>query len=168
MATSDHYGTIVEAAAFFGNRLHSFAWDNATGDDRIKALNQATELIDQFDYIGEKYAVNVLGEDATCDEKQAAELTQLHAFPRGDTNDVPVEIEKACYLIAYELLDGRDPNRDLENLPMDQMAFGDARAGFVRDGNMLEHMTHLIPSPQAFNLLRPFFRERNKFTVKKV
>jgi len=167
MATSDHYGTVSEAAAYFENRLHSFAWDNATGDDRVKALNQATEYVDQFDYLDDKYAVAILGDDATNEEKQTAELSQPHQFPRGDDNDVPVDIEHATYLICIKLLDGRDPEQDLEALPMRAMRFGEAGAGYDRRGNLLEHQSHLIPSPQAWNLLVPFLRERNKFTIKK-
>jgi len=171
MATSDHYGTLAEAASFFENRLHSFAWDNATGDDRVKALNQATEYVDQFDYLNDKYAVAILLEsdpEATDDEIQAAEASQEHQFPRGTDSTVPTDIEHATYLIALKLLDGRDPEQDLEALPMKSMGFADARAGYDRSGNTLEHQAHLIPSPQAFNLLKPFFRERNRFLIKKM
>jgi hypothetical protein len=168
MATSNHYGTVSGAQTFFDNRLHSFAWENSTPDDRIKALNQATELVDQFDYIGDKYAVAILGDDATDDQKQTAELSQPMQFPRGDVNTVPVEIEQATYLIAQALLDGRNPDMDLEGLPMKSMGFADAKAGYDRTGNTLEHLAHLIPSPQAWNLLVPFLRERNKFITKQV
>jgi len=168
MATSDHYGTLAEAAAFFANRLHSFAWDNASGDDRVKSLNQATELVDQFDYLDDKYAVAILDDDATADEIQAAEASQVHQFPRGTDTTIPTDIEHATYLIALKLLDGRDPEQDLEALPMKSMGFADARAGYDRGGNTLEHQTHLIPSPQAWNLLKPFLRERNRFFIKKM
>lgn len=162
-----HYGSLVEANAFFDSRLHSYDWDIATPSDREKALTQATELIDQFDYLGQKYAVSILPEDATEEECRLAELSQPLEFPRGTVNEVPVQIEHACYLIAKALLAGRDPEMDLESLANRSASYGDVRVTYNRDGNLLEHMGHLIPSPQAWNLLKPFLREKYQFNMKR-
>jgi len=173
------YGTLSAANAFFADRLHSYDWDISTVVDRQKAMNQATELIDQFDYIGQKYPVQVAcdaitaaGTDVTSDANQlalrVAEESQDLEFPRGDSSTIPTEIETACYLIAKALLSGRDPDADLESLSVKSAAYGGVRTAYQRDGNNQEHMAHLIPSPQAFNLIRPFFRERDSFDVKRV
>jgi hypothetical protein len=170
------YGTLSAANAFFSQRLHSYDWDISTVEDRQKAMNQATELIDQFDYIGQKYAVQVvcdsLSGDITSDANQealrTAEESQPLEFPRGDSSTIPTEIETACYLIAKALLSGRDPDADLESLSVKSAAYGGVRTSYQRDGANQEHMAHLIPSPQAFNLIRPFFRERDSFDVKRV
>lgn len=163
-----YYGTVNKANAYFGARLHSYDWDQATVEDRQKSLVSATELIDQFDYVGSKYAVEVLGDDATDEEKRQAELSQPLQFPRGDSPDIPTDIETACYLIAKALLSGRDPEMDLEALSSKGVGYGDLRTSYVRDGNLQEHITHLIPSPAAWNLLRPYLRERNQFDLYKV
>ena len=173
------YGTLVDANLFFESRLHSYDWDIINVADRQKAMNQATELIDQFDYIGQKYpvqqvldSISAVSGDSTTDENQealrAAEESQALEFPRGDSTVVPTEIETACYLIAKALLSGRDPDADLESLAVRSSAYGGVRTSYKLEGKGQEHMAHLIPSPQAFNLIRPFFRERNLFDVKRV
>lgn len=125
-----NYGTVNEGNAYFDARLHAYDWDQASVADRGKALVEATELIDQFDYVGRKYAVQVavdaLGEDAdlSTDENQeilrVAELSQELEFPRGSVNTVPTEIETACYLIAKALLSGATPIKTWNHWPLNQ------------------------------------------------
>jgi len=173
-----NYGSVAEGNTFYAARLHSFDWDNAIPADKLKALVQASELIDQFDYLGQKYAVQQVIDaqddyyDWCTDEAQetlrTADLSQELQFPRGSSNTVPTEIEHACYLIAKALLSGRDPEADLENLAIRSSAYGGVRTTYQREGNNQSHISHLIPSPQAFNLICPFFRERDAFDVKRV
>ncbi len=174
---SEHYGTLVEANQFFAGRLHAFDWENALVGDRTKAMSQATELIDQLDFAGYKAAVQEYLDGLECPDvddedvqagMKAASLTQELEFPRGDDADVPVEIEKACYLIAKVLLSGRDPEADLEALTLKSTGFGDLKSTRDPVGNFHQHLTHMIPSPQAWNLLKPFLRERTAFNVKRV
>ncbi len=173
-----NYGSVNGGNAFFDSRLHSYDWDQATVADRQKALYQATTLIDQFAYVGRKYTVQAvvtaLGDtadlctDANKEALRVAELAQELEFPRGDNSTIPTEIEHACYLIAKALLSGRDPEVDLEALATKATAYGDIRTTYNRDGNHLEHVAHLIPSPQAFNLLKPFLREHYEFDSKRI
>ena len=173
------YGTLSAANIYFASRLHVYDWDISAVADRQKALQSATDLIDQFDYIGQKYPVQVVEDaitavngDCTTDANQealrVAEESQDLEFPRGDSSTIPSEIETACYLIAKALLSGRDPDADLESLSVKSAAYGGVRTAYQRDGANQEHMAHLIPSPQAFNLIRPFFREGDSFSVKRV
>lgn len=173
-----NYGTVAGGDAFFAARLHNYDWNKSTSADKLAALVQATEYIEQFQYLGQKKAVQdvltSLGEDADlCTEAnqealEAAELSQPLEFPRGTDTVVPEEITTATYLIAKALLGGRDPDADLENLAVKQAKYGGVTTSYQRDGNNQEHQAHLIPSAQAFNLIRPFFRERDLFDVKRV
>jgi hypothetical protein len=173
-----NYGSVAAGDTFFGARLHAYDWDRSTPADKLKALVQASELIDQFDYIGQKATVYTLVQasdedtDWTTDTNraliQAAEEAQPLEFPRDADSTVPTEIENATYLIAKALLSGRDPEADLENLAVRQSQYGGVKTTYQREGNNQEHLAHLIPSPQAFNLIRPFFRERDLFDVKRV
>ena len=45
-----------------------------------------------------------------------AEGSQELEFPRGADTEVPEAIRRACYEIAHTLLDGKDPELELENL----------------------------------------------------
>lgn len=163
-----YYGTVGGGNTYFSARLFSWDWQNATDDDKAKALQVAADLINQFDYLGQKYTVAILGDGVTDEERKAANLSQSNEFPRGSSNVIPAEIEQAAYLIAQKLLSGRDPELDLESLAVKFERYGTVQTSYDRSGNTQEHLAHLIPSPQAFNLLRPFFRERNVFYTKKV
>lgn len=168
----NHYGTLVDANAFFASRLFTYDWDLSSVENREKALVHATMLIDQFDYVGQKYTVQAVinAASGSCpneDDLQQAELAQPLQFPRGNSSAVPHEVEKACYLIAQSLLSGRNPDMDLEALAQNSISYGGLRAGYDRS-EIMEHVTHLIPSAEAFNLLRPFFRRRNTFEIKRV
>jgi hypothetical protein len=163
-----YYGTVDGGDAYFAARLFSWDWSQATGTDKAKALQHAADLIDQFDYIGQKYAVAILGEDADEATIDDANLSQPNEFPRGIIFEVPWEVEQAAYLIAQKLLSGRDPDLDLEGLAVKAERYGSVSSSYDREGNTQEHLAHLIPSPQAFNLLRPFFRQRNVFQTKRM
>lgn len=172
-----NYGSVSEGDTFFAARLHAYDWNKATPADKLAALVQATELIDQFNYIGCKATVYTLVQNSDEDTDwttetnraliQAAWLAQPLEFPRDADTDVPTDIENAAYLIAKALLSGRDPDADLENLAVKQSQYGGVKTTYDRSGNAQEHTAHLIPSPQAFNLIRPYFRERNLFDVKR-
>jgi len=175
---ASNYGSVSGGDIFFASRLHAFDWNKSTPTDKLAALVQATEYIELFNYIGQKAAVQTaidsLGEcvDLSTEENQEllqdAELSQPLSFPRGTDTTVPVEIEQACYLIAKELLAGRVPEADLENLSVKSASYGGVRTTYERGSNVLnEHLSHLIPSAHAFLLIRPFFRERNTFDIKR-
>jgi len=161
MATWLGYGSLVEANNYFANRLHTFAWDRGSAEDRTKACNQAFEGMNMFNYIDEKYPVQqALNADADATEAtlMAAYLTQAGEFPRGDSLVVPNEVIWAQYLWAYALLDGRVPEEDFEQLVVTSQAYGGVRQAYNRQIAM-DHIALLIPSPQAFNYLRPWFRD---------
>ena len=51
---TNSYVTRDEANAYFADRLNSDTWDEATDTDKSKALIQATQIIDQKDFLGYK------------------------------------------------------------------------------------------------------------------
>lgn len=53
-ASANSYVTVAEADAYFEARLNVAAWDDATADQQIRALIQATRRIDAEDFRGEK------------------------------------------------------------------------------------------------------------------
>lgn len=163
-----NYGTVAGGDTYFNARLHGWDWKQASNADKLAALVEATELIDQFDYAEQKYAICALGENPTEAQIQTANASQPLEFPRGTVNTVPTEIEEATYLIAQALLSGRDPEQDLENQTLKTARMGQLTSGRDVVGNTNEHIAHLIPSARAWNKIRPFLRDRNTFTIERL
>lgn len=147
---NSHYGTVEGGDAFFAKRLHSWDWEMSTPSDKLKSLFHSTMLIDQFRYTGER----------TEDEQELE-------FPRDGSDTVPWDIEKATYLIAQALLSGRNPDMDLEALSNNFVAYGGVRSSYTRR-ELPQHLTHLIPSPEAFNALLPYFYKEMGFILRRV
>lgn len=162
---------IAEATEYFSNRLHETAWTDATLIDREKALIAARGIIDGLSFKGYKAAVYTLLQTnslATQEEIMAAEASQPLEFPRGADTVVPEAIRIAEYEIAYALLDGKDPEIELENLAISAMGYGAVRTSYERAGLPIEHIVNLVPSSVAWRLLRPFLRDSDALKLSRV
>ncbi|MBN2131991.1 MAG: hypothetical protein JW741_20990 [Sedimentisphaerales bacterium] len=157
-----YYGTLVEADSYFASRLHERAWFDADLADRPKALWAATQIIDALNYKGNKHSVYTLllaNPSASQDEIRAAEAAQPLEFPRGADTTVPEAIRIAVYEIAHALLDGKDPELELENLAINAMGYGAVKTSYERSQLPIEHIVNLVPSSVAWRLLKPFLRD---------
>ena len=169
--TYEFYGTADEADTYFSMRLHEYAWTAAMAEDHLKALWAATLVIDALNFKGSKNAVYVLLEadsSATAEEIRAAEASQPLEFPRGEDTSVPDTIHKACYEIAHSLLDGKDPELELENLGIVSQGFGSVRTTYNRAQIPIEHIINGIPSAQAWRFLKPFLRDDEAIKLARV
>lgn len=156
------YGTVQEADAYFAVRLHEVAWSTSNPDDRLPALISASRIIDSLNFKGMKHSVYLVleaNEDATLAEQRAANQTQDLEFPRGSDTLVPSRIQWACFEIAYALLDGVDPEMELENMSMTNHGIGTVRSSYNRNQEPLEHFMNGVPSATAWKYLRPFLRD---------
>jgi len=167
------YGSLVEATAYFLTRLHSDAWDNATSSDQTKALYTATRIIDRLNYKGYKHTVYVVLEaadeydDVELADRRIAEIAQPLEFPRDADTVVPEDIETACFEIALSLLDGVDPDIELENLGTTGQSYAGVRTSYNREQQPIEHLLHGIPNAMAWRILKPFLRDgRELITVR--
>lgn len=127
------YGDQAEADGYFANRLHETAWTNATATDRAKALIAARAIIDALNYKGNKHSVYTLlaaNPSATQEAIRSAEASQALEFPRGTDTTVPEAVRAAQYEIAYALLDGKDPELELENLAVNSMGYGAVKTSY--------------------------------------
>lgn len=170
-----YYGTIAEANTYFDNRLHEEAWTDASTDDRRKSLIAATVIIDALNFRGQKAAVYDIMYDAdgypldvTDEELRDADWSQDLEFPRDSDVDVPEEIEIACWEIAYALLDGVDPDLELENLGVVSQGIASVRTTYNRNHTQVEHLMNGIPSAAAWRYLRPFLRDSNAIKFSRV
>jgi hypothetical protein len=166
-----YYGTYGGASEYFENRLHATAWFDAVPNDRQKALLAATQAIDALNYKGNKNTVwDLLDEDpdASDDDIRAAELAQPLEFPRGSDTVEPQVIQMACYECAYALLDGIDPDSELEQLAVVSQGVASVRTTYNRNQQPIEHLLHGIPSATAWKYLKPFMRDGGAIKLSRV
>ena len=168
---ASHYGSLANAVTYFGTRLHTSAWDDASNTDRTKALYMATRYIDRLNYKGQKaavYALILADAEATAAEIRVAEASQELEFPRDTDTTIPVDIETACYEIVLALLDGVDPDTELENLGVSTYSYAGVRTAYNRDQQPIEHLIHGIPSALAWRYLKPFLRDGRDYALVRV
>ena len=169
--TTTIYGSLVEAEEYFALRLRERAWSSASPADRTKALWAATVIIDALNYKGYKSTVYTLLEatpSASDEEIRAAEAAQDLEFPRGADTIVPEPIRLSTYEIAHELLDGKDPELELEALGIISQSYAAVRTSYSRNQVPIEHIINGIPSSQAWRWLRPFLREDDAIAISRI
>lgn len=130
------YLNTAEASAYFAGRLNATAWDNATHNERVKALTTATRLIDTLDFIG------------TPDSDE-------HAWPRNG-EPIPERILHACCEIALELLNGYDLELEARNLHATSLGVGTLKT--VQGPTVPQHMRAGIPSVVAWNYMLAYLK----------
>lgn len=166
-----YYGTVDEANEYFSSRLHEHAWYGSAVADRPKALIAATRLIDSLAFKGYKatvYTVLDADPDATDEEIRAAEAAQVLEFPRGADTEVPEAIRVATYELAHSLLDGKDPEAEIENLGVTSSGYSSVRTTYNRNQTPIEHIVNGIPNAIAWRLIRPFLRDEDALRLARV
>jgi len=163
----------AEAMEYFAHRLHETAWTDASDSDREKALIAARGIIDALNYKGVKHSVYTLcGSSDTSGQSaealRAAAASQALEFPRGEDTVVPEAIRIAQYEIAYALLDGKDPELELENLAVTAMGYGAVKTSYERGQLPIEHIVNLVPSSVAWRLLKPFLRDSDALKLSRL
>ncbi len=144
------YADISFANQYFSERLHTKPWDKAPIGDRNAALSMATRYIDALDF---------------ADRKTVAD--QENEFPRAGSLDVPDDIKRACCEIALALLDGIDPEQELQSARVTSDRY--SSVGATYDPNSVpEHVMAMIPSARAWTFIKPFLREPGAIRTSRV
>lgn len=167
----DYYGTLQRANDYFDNRLHESAWYAASPANRRKGLVAARRILDALNYKGRKHAVQVVldaNPDASDEVIRAAEASQPLEFPRGDDTETPEAIEIAEYEIAHSLLDGKDPELELENLGIVSQGYESVRTTYARNQVPIEHIINGVPNALAWRLVRPFLRDDDAIKLARI
>jgi len=144
------YASVVEGDEYFEERLFADVWEDATDADKLKALKMATRSIDRLNFKGAK-----------------ASSTQSLQFPRGEDTAVPQPIKDACCEEAFALLDGVQPDMEIENLGIVAEGFSSARTTYAKDV-VLPHKVAGIASPISWRLLLPFLRSISTISLDRV
>jgi len=147
---SSHYGTLAEGSAYFAQKLRTSAWDNASDEDREKALWEATRSINRLAFKGAK-----------------TDPVQENQFPRDTSEIVPEVIEWATYELALVLLDAIDPELEIRNLGVTGESYASVRTTYdrsLRDQGILSG----IPSATAWQFLQPYLADPDSITLSRV
>jgi len=171
-----YYGTLNEANSYFASRLYTDAWDNSTSSNRVKALTQATRIIDSLNYKGVKSTVyDILYSDdvrvapePTEDEIITADRLQELEFPRGKDSDVPQEIEWACYEIAFALLEGFNPDTSADELRVLKQSYAAVGTTYAEGEQAAEYLLYGIPNGTVWRWLKPRLVDDRSIRVRRV
>lgn len=163
------YVTLSEAQAYFTNRLHSGLWDNSAVENRTKALAQATAAIDRLRFAGQRHTVWDVIENGDPSEEniRAAIVDQPLEFPRGQDEEIPQDIKNATCEEAFALLDGKDPDAELEDLGVISQGYSSVRVTVDRSFAQ-EHLNAGICSPRAWRSIKPYLLEARDFKINRV
>jgi hypothetical protein len=128
-------------------------------------------IIDALNFKGYKntvYELLMASPNASNEEIYEAEAAQPLEFPRGSDTEVPGVIRMASYEIAYALLDGKDPEMELETLGIVSQGYASVRTSYNRNQVPIDHIINGIPSPQAWRWIMPFLRDDDQLILARV
>lgn len=143
------YASLDYATEFLETVVNTAPWDDATIEERRKALREASRRIDRLNFKGIRKSE-----------------TQPGQFPRDDDTEFPADIKRACVLIALALLDGIDPELEHENQFMTGHGYASIRGAYDRSSRP-EHILAGIPSFEAWTYLRPYLRDPRTFQTQR-
>lgn len=149
---TDSYISLEDANTYFSRKLDVDVWDNSSDTDKIKALIQATVIIDSLNLIGQMYDYN-----------QILQFPRVYKYvPRQDikllVNQVPTAVINACCEEALGVLESR--NNPLADIRADAQAQGVKR---IKNGDSEEEYTgqgagKKLFSDEALTLLKPYIQ----------
>jgi hypothetical protein len=144
------YCNISEAQDYFDDsRLNAEAWDDSSSEKQLKALKQATRMIDRLSFKGAKTYID-----------------QINEFPRCGLFVIPQDIQIACCELALTLLDGVDP--DLEEEDLGAISEGYSTVRVALDPNIRkDHIRAGVPSVEAWKHLLPYLRDPLSIQIRK-
>lgn len=150
------YDTYINADIYFANRLHTLAWDEAASTEKTIALTEATQRIDRLRFSG-----------TMVDDDQDLEFPRYYGDDVEGDEIVPDDIKIACYELAFALLDGVDPDFELENLAVVSQGYSSVR---IAKSSMIpqDHIAAGIPSATAWRHLMPYLASDRSIRVYRV
>lgn len=150
-STLPFYGTVERADNYFAMLLEGQLWCCTERLRKIQALISSTKRIDRLNFVGTLHCA-----------------TQPLQFPRGTDTLVPVDIEEACYQLALALLSGVDPDTEADNINVTLQAYGLGLRSEYDRTSVPPHTAAGIPSPSAWNLLKPYLSARLGMLLRRV
>lgn len=163
------YALKADGDTYFGNKLHSDSWLDASDTEKDAALFEATQAINQLRFAGLKAAGYTASLSTSCESTIAtAEATQELQFPRGADTEIPTQIKYACLELALYLLEN-DYNADLELQSQNVISQGISSARVTYGASrMSPNVIAGIPSIAAWRLLLPYLDNPRNISFRRV
>jgi len=146
-ATSNSYVTLLEAEEYFGARLFSDNWNNASEANKIAALIQATKRIDREKFYGDRVS-----------------STQKLAFPRSGISYIdnvlydgiiPEQIKDATCEVAIYMLSNDISQKDTNIGDKKSVAVGSIKVEYAQQDRVVVQSTNTL-SDYVLTLLEDF------------
>jgi len=154
------YIDLTGADSYFETRLNADAWDNASEEEKKKALITATNRIDYYNFIGVKY-----------DADQPLEFPrryfhQIEPFYRYDQElqdgETPQEVKDATCEEAIELLDLNTALEKKQKQGITSESIGDTSRSYSEDAVKRKLQGRKLTSPEAKSLLQQYIKSTTK------
>lgn len=177
--TNLSYAQLDDANNYFAWSLNSDAWDEASNDDKCKALVSATRRIDRLNFAGERTsdynrfrttltnAGFVMGPMSLDPSSTQPSPGQPLEFPRNGETAYPQDIIDATCEIAIVLLDGVDPEQEMRGLHAMSHRFAATSSSFDPAAAQMA-LRHGIPSYTAWNLLYGYLADPLEINTKRI
>lgn len=130
--------SVSDGDAYFATKLNVRAWTGSSSPRKQAALNDATRIINRFRYISCKVDSN-----------------QSHEWPRINLG-IPEDILIAQYEIAFALLQGKDPEREIRSAYITSRGVSSVRTSYDTR-NIPVFISLGVPSAVAWQYLLHYF-----------
>jgi len=161
------YVTLEEVEDYLGGTLKASKWFAAPPADKQTAVIAATRIINRLNYKGFPAAVYHAREaGATLSQLRELSDQQDLVFPRDEDTHIPRAIKEACCEIAFAILDGNNPEDEIRDLATVSEGIGPLSFRTTYDRTQApEWVLAGVPSPIAWQLLRPYLRDPRAIAV---
>jgi hypothetical protein len=160
MEAKTAYITSDEADIYYQGKVNGDKWNAMDLASRLRALIEASTILDEIDYLGDK-----------------ADIQQEHEFPRYlidrdfdnvlyDTDNVPLIIKYATAELALLLLSGFDRNKVISNNIVAKSEFGSVKTTYDRSG--IPPWAKVGVTPEIWYLIQPLVRDPNTINISRV
>lgn len=161
------YITEEEVENYLGGSMKASVWFAAPPAEKQAAIIEATRIINRLNFKGVPAAIYHAQIDGTPQSELRVLADQQDlAFPRNEDTHIPRDIKAACCEIAFAILDGYNPENEMRALATVSESIGplSLRATYDRT-QALEWVLAGVPSPTAWQLLRPYLRDPRAVSV---
>lgn len=155
------YVTVEEADDYLAQKLNASRWLAAPPADKTAAIIQATRIINRLNFAGLKTdTYHAVQAGLSKSERRAVDAQQELAFPRNGDTEIPEDIKAACCECAFALINGVDPDQEMWAIATVSESVGPLAIRSTYDRSRVsEWILAGVPSPTAWQLLRPFMRD---------